>query len=195
MDKKQLRKNGLARRNALSKEECEERSKVIAGKVIELEEFKKSNRILLYAPIRNEVETEEIYREAKRLNKDIYYPRVQGKEMQFYLIDNATEFEMSAYGICEPIPESTISFVPEKDDAVLIVVPGAVFDREGNRIGYGGGYYDKYIYWLTERLSEKQICMVAIAYENQLVESGLIEKEIHDIRMDYVITESEEYTI
>ena len=93
MDKKELRKAGLSRRKALSKEACRERSKVIASKVIELEEFKNSNRILLYAPIRNEVETEEIYREAKRLNKDIYYPRVQGKEMQFYFIDSDTEFE------------------------------------------------------------------------------------------------------
>ena len=195
MDKKELRKAGLARRKALSKEACRERSKVIASKVIEIEEFKNSNRILLYAPIRNEVETEEIYREAKRLNKDIYYPRVQGKEMQFYFIDSDTEFETSVYGICEPIPESTISYVPEKDDAVLIVVPGAVFDREGNRIGYGGGYYDKYIYWLTKRLPAKQICKVAVAYENQLVETGLIEKEMHDVRMDYVITEMEEYRV
>lgn len=195
MDKKQLRKNGLARRNALSKEECEERSKVIAGKVIELEEFKKSNRILLYAPIRNEVEMEGIYCEAKRLNKDIYYPRVQGKEMQFYLIDNSTEFETSAYGICEPIPDSTVSFVPEKDDMVLVIVPGVVFDCAGNRIGYGGGYYDNYLHRLEKIVSAEQICKVAIAYENQLVETGLIEKEMHDVRMDYVITEMEEYRV
>lgn len=195
MDKKELRREGLARRKALSQEECRERSKVIARKLIELEEFKNSNRILLYAPIRNEVETKEIYQESKRLNKDIYYPRVQSKEMEFYFIDNATEFETSAYGICEPIPESTVVFEPKEDDVIFMVLPGAAFDRVGNRIGYGGGYYDKYLHRLEKIVSAEQIYKVAIAYENQLVETGLIEKEIHDVRMDYVITEIEEYRV
>ena len=195
MNKKDLRKERLVRRGALSKQMRYEKSKVIAERVTQLEPFKMSNKVLLYAPIRNEVETEEIYCIAKELQKDIYYPRVIGTEMEFYRMDETTELELSKYGILEPKPESTVVYVPDDEDTIFVVLPGAVFDRDGNRIGYGGGYYDKYLHWLGDQVPPKQICKVAVAYECQLVESGLIEKEIHDIRMDYVITESEEYTI
>lgn len=195
MNKKDLRKEILARRGTLSKQVCYEKSKVIAERVTQLETFKMSNKVLLYAPIRNEVETEEIYCMAKAFQKNIYYPKVLGTEMEFYRMDETTELELSKYGILEPVPESTDLYNPEDDDMIFVVMPGAVFDREGNRIGYGGGYYDKYLHRLGDRVNPKQICKVAVAYECQLVESGLIEQETHDIKMDYVITESEEYTI
>ncbi len=195
MDKRKMRKDILARRNALSQQECLEKSKVIVAKLKELEEFKRSNKVLLYAPIRNEVETEEICEAAKRKGKAIYYPRVLGKEMKFYCIDETTEFEISTYGIREPKPESTRLFEPKTEDEVLVIVPGVAFDREGNRIGYGGGYYDKYLKWLETVVSKEQIYKVAVAYECQIIESGMIENEAHDVQMDYVITEERnEYT-
>lgn len=192
MNKKELRKEILARRNALSPEERQEKSAQIASKVIALEEFRKSNKILLYAPIRSEVETEEIYKEAQRLSKDVYYPKVLGAEMEFYLDDSMTEFETGAFGIREPKPESTLAFIPKEEDKIFVLFPGAVFDDEGNRIGYGGGYYDKYLQWLLENVSEENICKVAVAYACQVVEMGRIEKEPHDVQMDYVVTERED---
>ena len=86
-NKKELRKEILARRNTLSLQEREEKSTQIANKVIALAEFQKSNKILLYAPIRSEVETDAIYLEARRLSKAVYYPRVLGSEMEFYLVE------------------------------------------------------------------------------------------------------------
>jgi 5-formyltetrahydrofolate cyclo-ligase len=141
------------------------------------------------------VETEKIYRSARLLSKDVYYPRVQGKEMEFYLVNETTEYEMSRYGIKEPKPESTIAYEPKVSDRVFVVIPGAAFDREGNRIGYGGGYYDKYLHWLKGRLPSEQICKVAVAYECQMVETGNIEKELYDVQMDYILTEVEEIKI
>ena len=190
MTKKELRKEILARRNALSPQERREKSEQIASKVIALAEFQESNKVLLYAPIRSEVETEEIYREAKKFSKDIYYPRVLGAEMEFYLDDETTEFETGAFGIREPKPESTLAFVPREEDKIFVLFPGAVFDEAGNRIGYGGGYYDKYLQWLTGTVPAENICKVAVAYACQMVEVGRIEKELHDVRMDYVVTES-----
>jgi 5-formyltetrahydrofolate cyclo-ligase len=195
MDKKILRKEFLARRSELSLEEREEKSTKIADLVIALEAFEKSDKVLLYAPIRGEVETEKIYRSARLLSKDVYYPRVQGKEMEFYLVNETTEYEMSRYGIKEPKPESTIAYEPKVSDRVFVVIPGAAFDREGNRIGYGGGYYDKYLHWLKGRLPSEQICKVAVAYECQMVETGNIEKELYDVQMDYILTEVEEIKI
>lgn len=195
MNKKELRKEILAYRSGLSRQVCLEKSKVIAEKVIKSKEFQKSNRILLYAPIRNEVETQEIYQEAKRLGKEIYLPRILGKEMEFYLVDGETEFETSAYGICEPKPESTTRLELKEEDVILVVLPGAVFDREGNRIGYGGGYYDKYLSRLIEVVPQEQVCKVAVAYACQIVETGKIINEEHDIKADYVITEEMDESI
>jgi 5-formyltetrahydrofolate cyclo-ligase len=195
MDKKILRKEFLARRSELSLEEREEKSAKIADLVIGLEAFEKSDKVLLYAPIRGEVETEKIYRSARLLSKDVYYPRVQGIEMEFYLVNETTEYEMSRYGIKEPKPESAIAYEPKVSDRVFVVIPGAAFDREGNRIGYGGGYYDKYLHWLKGRLPSEQICKVAVAYECQMVENGNIEKELYDVQMDYILTEVEEIKI
>lgn len=195
MDKTGLRKEALARRTALSKEECCEKSRAIAETVIQLENFKKCNKVLLYAPIRNEVETKEVVQEARVLKKEIYYPRVLGKEMEFYRVDEMTEFETSAYGIWEPKPESSVALVPKKEDEILVLMPGAVFDKAGNRIGYGGGYYDKYLCWLESMVSPEQICKVAVAYECQMVEEGQIVKEPHDMCVDYIVTEREVYRI
>lgn len=195
MSKKELRKEALERRSRFSEQERCAKSRVIAQKVMELDAFQKSDKVLLYAPIRNEVETEELYCKAKELQKDIYYPKVIGTEMEFYRVDETTKMELSKYGIWEPVPESTDVYNPEEDDLIFVVMPGAVFDRAGNRIGYGGGYYDKYLHRLGDRVSSKQICKVAVAYECQLVEQGLIKQEIYDIRMDYIITEMEEYRV
>lgn len=190
MNKKDLRKEVLARRNALSELERNEKSMLIAERVIGLEEFRKSNKVLLYSAIRNEVETLRIFQEAKRLKKNIFFPRVMGKEMNFFLVDETTEFEISKFGVCEPKPESTKVHEPSEEDEILVLMPGVVFDEEGNRIGYGGGYYDKYLQWLTDGNIYKKMNTVAVAYDCQIVEMGQIETEPHDIRVDYIITEN-----
>lgn len=69
-------------------------------------------------------------------------------------------------------------------------MPGAVFDEAGNRIGYGGGYYDKYLHWLENMLPFENICKVAVAFECQLVDLGMIENEPHDVQVNYIVTES-----
>ena len=97
--------------------------------------------------------------------------------------------EISSYGIKEPKPESTTVYMPKEEDMILVVLPGAVFDRDGNRIGYGGGYYDKYLCWLESKVSPERIYKVALAYECQMVDVAVIENEPHDIKVDCVITE------
>lgn len=187
--KKDLRKEILAKRNALSQQERCAKSVRIASKVITLEAFVQSEIILLYAPIKSEVDTQGIFLEAKRLGKEIYYPRVLGEQMEFYRIEEETEYDISTYGIREPRPESTKEYAPEKEDRVFVVMPGAVFDRDGNRIGYGGGYYDKYLQKLERLVPAGQICKAGLAYECQVIEPGRIVSEAHDVKLDYIITE------
>lgn len=189
LDKKKLRKEMLARRDALPLQERKEKSEGIAKHVITLEEFQNANVVLLYDSIRSEVETAEIAQEAERLHKKLYYPRVMGNEMKFYLVDEATEMEISPYGIWEPKPESTVEYKPSEGDKVFVLIPGAVFDEEGNRIGYGGGYYDKYIHWLEGVVPAENIYKLAVAYRCQLIESGMIECEPHDVKVDAIVTD------
>lgn len=189
MNKKELRKRLLELRGALSPKERYDKSICIAQQVIELACFKKCNKILLYMPVRGEVETQEIHVEAQRLGKKIYYPKVNGQQMEFYLTNETTKFEMSAYGIKEPKPESTASFKLDEEDEILAIIPGVAFDTGGNRIGYGGGYYDKYLRWMECMGTREKISRVAVAYACQIVDAGLIENEAHDVRVDYIVTE------
>lgn len=190
LGKKEVRKEILARRNRLSEQERKEKSEWIAKRVTALEVFQSADVVLLYASMKSEVETDAILREARRQGKQIYYPRVIGDKMEFYLVVEATEMELSSYGIREPKPESTVAFEPREQDKIFVLMPGAVFDEAGNRIGYGGGYYDKYLQWLVGVTPSENICKAAVAYECQMVESGLIESEPHDVCVDYVITEN-----
>lgn len=190
-NKKDLRKEILVRRNALSLEERAEKSVQIASKVTSLAEFQKSNKVLLYAPIRSEVETNRIDLEARRLGKAVSYPRVLGSEMQFYLVDEMSNLEQGSYGIREPKLEPAKQFVPNAQDEIFILMPGAVFDEDGNRIGYGGGYYDKYLEWLVSKVPVGQVCKVAVGFACQMVEKGRIVRESHDVRVDYIVTDNQ----
>ena len=193
MEKKTLRKEVLARRNGMPEQERIEKSIEIANKVSGLEKFQKSTVILLYEAIRSEVETKLIYAEAKRQGKEIYYPRVEGEKMEFYRVDETTRFDISAFGIREPLPESTKAYVPNSADVLMVLMPGAVFDEEGNRIGYGGGYYDKYIHWLHQLIAEERVSKVAVSFACQVVDVGMIKREKHDIQVDCIVTEEDVY--
>ena len=189
MEKKELRKEFIRRRNALSEEMRKEKSQEIAKRVTVMCEFQNANVVLLYNAIRSEVETTEIFQEAKRLGKRIYSPRVIGDQMEFYLIDEATEFEVSNFGICEPKMVEEKRYIPKEEDTVFVLVPGAAFDEGGNRVGYGGGYYDKYLKWLQAKLPIRNIWKVAVGYECQVLDKESIESETYDIRCDYIVTE------
>jgi len=195
VNKEELRKESLKLRNVMLPKEREDKSKQIVEKVLALEKFEIANKILLYASMRSEVETDEIYRKAKELGKEIYYPRVMGERMEFYFTGEMTEFETSTFGVREPKIEEGKKFEPKRDDMIFVLMPGVVFDQEGNRIGYGGGYYDKYLHWLEQVVESENICKVAVAYECQMVDAGRIDRGEHDVRPDYIVTESNIYAI
>lgn len=195
IDKKELRKEILTYRDALSSEECREKSLRIAERVLEMDGFKKANKVLLYASMRSEVKTECIDRKARELGKEIYYPRVQGDKMEFYLVEGETKLEISRFGILEPKIDREKRFVPKDEDVILVLMPGVVFDQAGNRIGYGGGYYDKYLHWLEQMIESENICKMAVAYECQMVDVGRIERKEHDISPDYIVAENRVYEV
>jgi len=189
LSKKELRKKILALRDGLSLEERQEKSKIIQEKVMMQEGFLESDILLLFASYKSEVATEELFWKALQMGKKIYYPKVLGDYMEFFRVESKEDFVEGFRGILEPKATETKRYVPCKEDKVCIIMPGAVFDTEGNRIGYGGGYYDKYLQFLNE-CEVKSIVKMAVAYSCQMVEAGEIQREEHDAAVDVIITDN-----
>ncbi len=149
---------------------------IITKKLLSNEKIINSNNILVYISMSDEVSTKNFIEELLKLKKNIYAPRVLEKQIKFYKINSLEEFELSSLGINEPI--SNIEYVDNNNS--VCIVPGLMFDKYNNRLGYGGGYYDKY-------LSEHNIYKIGICFSDFLVNN--INVDDYDIKMDEVITE------
>lgn len=187
--KSQLRKEILQIRDRIPLELHAEQSGQIAKKIIAHEKLKEANKVLLYASFRSEVETMGILESALQLGKQVYFPKVTGQEMLFYQVTGKDELKEGYQGIYEPQAEVSKQLCLQREDKIFVLMPGAVFERSGRRIGYGGGYYDKFLEKLEKEISGGYIYKAGAAFSCQLVENGVIPAEIHDIPCDAVITE------
>jgi len=199
-----LRKEILALRDSLTIEVRREKSREIARKIIQHEKFQEADKVLLFASFRSEVDTAEIFATAIAMGKEVYFPRVEGKEMEFYRVEKASDLKSGYQGIREPVGDEDSRFAvnvrtelqsEEEPSRIIVIMPGAVFDEACNRIGYGGGYYDKFLQILEHHIKKENLYKLAIAYQCQIVEKGRIVSEPYDIKPDEVITEETEYII
>ena len=188
--KKQLRKEVLQVRDSLTILERKEKSDSIAKQVSSRKEFLEADQYLLFASFRSEVDTSYLLSQALETHKPVYLPKVLGKEMKFYQIESLHELEQGYQGIPAPREETHREFVPIRDQKIFVLIPGAVFDRDGGRIGYGGGFYDKFLGFLENKVPRENLCKMAVAYECQIISSGIISQEMHDISPDYIVTEN-----
>lgn len=157
--KKELRKEILKRREALEAEMVAEASAEICHMIQALNMYEEAEDLCLYMPIRNEVDLEILRKAAWEDGKRVWLPKVDGKQMEFHFFGPESRLEEGAYGILEP--EAGQVLVP--GEATLVVMPGAVFSKSHDRIGYGGGYYDRY-------LSEHPQCRtMAVCHDLQIV--------------------------
>ena len=178
--KKDIRKEVLKKRNMLSDKEWEEKSNLICRKLIAHPFFLNASTIYCYIDYRNEVGTRAILEEAWRLGKKVAIPKVEGDEMQFFYIKHYSELQEGFRGIMEPDGKN-----PANDEHVLVIMPGVAFDIKRNRIGYGKGYYDRF---LSEHRLYKTI---GICFACQIVEQ--ISNDVHDIKPELLITEEAIY--
>jgi len=169
----------LARRKGLPLAEASSASLRVQSAFIATAEFAEARIIAVYAPIHNEVDTRGVMLAALNSSKVLLLPAVSRNSLELRSICGPEELREGAYGIPEPTPESPL-YPPEEVD--LIVVPGIAFDKEGRRIGYGKGYYDRALHRL-----EGKGRLVGFCYDFQLVDR--IVGEPHDVLMDMVITE------
>lgn len=187
--KKELRKEIHRKRLKLNYKEQERNSNEIYLKVVHETNYMAANKILLYSPREGEVDTVHLFKAANAIGKKVYYPKVMGDKMEFYRVDNLMKLYDGYMGSQEPIADGGDKFIPKPGDKVCVIMPGIAFDEEGNRLGYGGGYYDKFLAKLETEFPRENICKIAIAFECQVIETGRIQRESHDIRPDYIVTE------
>lgn len=183
--KKKLRSVYLEKRNQMVPEKRAAASKKIREWVFANKRFKAATTVFVYVSYKSEVETKEIIQGALRLGKRVAVPKVHGTEMFFYEIQSWEELFPGYQGILEPQITGREPVVPAESDVLL--VPGAVFDRKGGRIGYGGGYYDRY---LEKMFAAYGYCpyLLALAFACQISPKNIPE-EVHDKKMDCILTE------
>lgn len=180
--KRQLRKEVLKRRDSLKEAERKMAAIKLADRIIGHQWFYRSDRLLIFASYGSEIDTSEIISEALRMGKRVYLPKVEGEEMQFYKIEFPEELEEGYRGIPEPAGSSEqYRYCEEEADRTLVIMPGVAFDPYRNRIGYGKGFYDRF---LADKEALK-IRTIAVGFQCQMVEE--IPQDLNDIRPYQVI--------
>lgn len=184
--KQELRNRYLNYRNNLSIKERKEKSAKIWEQLKLEEAFKQARVLLVYMDYRSEVMTTGLVEEQLALReKRIFAPKVEGMDIQFYEVFCMEDFEIGYQGIREPRKDHARLFTKEtlREMDCMILVPGAVFDRQKGRMGYGKGFYDRYLAAFPGLYS------AALAFECQVTKK--VPVEAHDIRPDLIITDTE----
>ncbi len=186
-EKAQIRSRILAARGALAKEECAQRSALICEKFLQSDEYLNAETLFLYKAYNNEVDTDAIFKKAVSDGKIVCYPKseiVDGMpDLRFYMVDDLSLLSEGYKGIYEPDGKDEGRLFTKSAD--VCVAPGVAFDRMCHRIGYGKGFYDKYL------SDNPQKTVIALAYDMQIVDD--FEPDDNDRNADMVITESAVY--
>ena len=177
--KNSLRKSVLSFRSSLDKNDVLSMSADIFKQFLSIEKIRHASRFMLYVDFRNEVATREIISKLLDLGKEVYLPVTLKNEKKLIpkRIFSLDDLVSGAYGILEPNVDAPI-INPSLLD--VVIVPGSVFDKNGYRTGYGGGYYDRF-------LENTDAIRVGVCFDFQLVDD--VFPENHDKRMDFIITE------
>ena len=175
MDKKELRRTIRERKRAMTEEEIVSRSEALGVLFAQSEAYKAAKTIYGYLPYNQEVRTVPMLEQALKDGKKVAVPKVYGDEMKFLYLDDLTQVEKGYAGIPEPIADGPVA----DDDTALVLMPGLAFDPQGHRIGYGGGFYDKFL------AAEPNHPTLALCYEFQMLPR--LDTEEHDIPVDTVL--------
>jgi 5-formyltetrahydrofolate cyclo-ligase len=180
--KNAIRKEVLGKRDSIPLELKATKDSSIKQRLLALPEFLSAQSVLFYASFRSEVETSDVIRESLSMGKRVILPKVdkENHRLQLYEIKSISELTKGYMGIPEPHPTEERIMILEDID--LVIVPGAGYDYSGNRLGYGGGYYD-----ILLSGKKNNMPVIALAYEEQLVDA--IPAEQHDVIVDMIVTD------
>ena len=175
MDKKSLRRQIKLQKQAMTQAQIESKSTELARQFLATESYRNARTVYGYLPFNQEVRTQPILEQALREGKRVAIPKVLGREMKFFYIQNFSGLTVSSFGVPEPADDAPVA----EDKTALVLMPGLAFDPLGRRIGYGGGYYDRFL------AAEPEHPTIALCFDFQLLPA--LETEEHDIRADRVL--------
>ena len=175
MDKKQLRSMIREKKRAMTPEQIEKASARLRELFAQTQEYKNAKTIYGYLPYNQEVRTVPMLEQALRDGKKVAVPKVYGDQMRFIYMTDLSQVAAGYAGIPEPVADEPVA----DDPTALVLMPGLAFDKEGHRIGYGGGFYDRFL------CDEPNHPTVALCYEFQMLPK--VETEEFDSPVDRVL--------
>ena len=177
LTKPELRQLFLSKRKVLSDKVLKD--KIIVDKFINSLDYNKAKKIFCYVSSQYEVNTIELIKRCFTENKTVCVPRCLNKngDMNFYIINSQSDLKPGMYGIMEPDENCEVCYPSDGD---VIIMPGICFDRSGYRIGYGKGYYDKF-------LNCRNMLKIGFCYAECLID--YVPRDKYDIPADVVITD------
>ena len=175
MDKKELRRQIRELKRAMTSEQIDAASARLGELFLNCAQYKEAKTIYGYLPYNQEVRTVPMLEQAMKDGKRVAVPKCYGEEMRFIYMDDLSKVEKGYANIPEPIADDPVA----DDKTALVLMPGMAFTKDGKRMGYGGGFYDKFL------ASEPDHPTVALCYDFQMVED--LPTEDYDIPVDCVL--------
>ncbi len=173
--KSSLRKTLLEKRDATSFDLIKISSRQIQANLERIEDYRNAKSIAFYYPIGSEVKTQDLMLKVLSLGKDVLLPKIQEDELDFRKITDLNSLEKGSFDIMEPKDNC------EKSDKIdVIIVPTVGISVDGNRLGYGHGYYDRF-------LAKTDAVSVALTYEKQIIKS--VPSTENDVTINWIVTE------
>lgn len=175
MDKQAIRRSIREQKRAMTDQQIMQASARLGELLAESSLYRNAKTIYGYLPYNQEVRTVPMLERALRDGKRVAVPKIYGDEMKFIYLDDLAKVEKNRWGIPEPVEDAPVG----DDPHALVLMPGLAFDMRGNRIGYGGGFYDKFLQ------TEPEHPTLALCYGFQVLEK--LETEEFDIPVDCVL--------
>lgn len=179
MDKKTARAYVREKKRQMTENEIKKKSRRIQARLFEETCFLEADVIYCYVSYDQEVMTRTLITEALESGKRVAVPKVMGKEMEFIYLHSLEELVSGYRGIDEPVGTEIA-----REEKALMILPGLAFDGHGNRVGYGGGFYDRYL----NKWKDTCFARLAVAFDFQVVDH--LEMEPCDQKVDLILTES-----
>lgn len=178
MDKHQLRTLIRDKKRAMTPAQIEKASRALTALFLRSPQYRSAKSIYGYLPFNQEVDTYMLLSQALADGKRVALPKTYGDEMRFIWATDLDAVQKAAFGCPEPAADSPVA----DDPYALVLLPGLAFDLQGNRMGYGGGFYDRF-------LAKEAHPTVALCYSFQLL--PVIAAEPHDVRANCIISTDE----
>lgn len=194
ISKEKVRKKAVETRDSIDEESRQQKSEEIVKKILAADWFKEADIVLSYHAFRSEVEVDALNQAVLVQGKKLYLPKtyVKEKQIRFFEITDLSKLRRGYQKIWEPTgeePEFSFETVKEERKKVLMIMPGTAYDARGYRMGYGGGYYDRYLNEHEEEGKTIDFMTAFAAFSEQKM--ILIPGERCDVKPDVIVTEKE----